>query len=205
MFEKFGNMTTEELNLAAAGLKEEGDIQSLKTLALENGLDEMDAEDYADGLTEEFASPLMAALGKLKVEEKALKPKGILNDWIGYIRFQVSQDPDMQITVREKDKTLTGCIGAILKWAFAHQWTVPQEIIKAAGVSASRVTLGEPAAWRNVGAFAIFTSISMYRSDALPVLSFSGASFFVLIYNPVLYLCIPLSFFPIKLGRTISF
>ena len=32
MFEKFGNMTTEELNKAAAGLKEEGDIQSLKTL-----------------------------------------------------------------------------------------------------------------------------------------------------------------------------
>lgn len=144
MFEKFGNMTTEELNKAAAGLKEEGDIQSLKTLALENGLDEMDAEDYADGLTEEFASPLMAALGKLKVEEEALKPQGILNDWIGYIRFLVSQDPDMQIMVREKNKTLAGCIGAILKWAFGHQWTVPQEIIKAAGVSASRVTLGEP-------------------------------------------------------------
>ena len=104
----------------------------------------MDAEDYADGLTEEFASPLMAALGKLKVEEEALKPEGILNDWIGYIRFQVSQDPDMQITVREKDKTLTGCIGKILAWAFKHQWTVPQEIVKAAGVSASRVTLGEP-------------------------------------------------------------
>ena len=50
----------------------------------------------------------------------------------------------MQITVREKDKTLTGCIGKILAWAFKHQWTVPQEIIKAAGVSASRVTLGEP-------------------------------------------------------------
>ena len=144
MFEKFGNMTTEELNKAAAGLKAEGDIQSLKTLALENGLDEMDAEDYADGLTEEFASPLMAALGKLKVEEEALKPEGILNDWIGYIRFQVSQDHDMQITVRQKDKTLTGCIGAILKGALGHQWTVPQEIVKAAGVSASRVTLGEP-------------------------------------------------------------
>lgn len=144
MFDKFGNMTTEELNLAAAGLKEEGDISSLKALALENGLDEMDAEDYADGLIEELASPLMAALGKLKVEEEALRPQGILNDWIGYVRFQVSQDPDMQITVRQKDKTLTGCIGAILKWAFGHQWTVPQEIIKAAGVSASRVTLGEP-------------------------------------------------------------
>ena len=137
-------MNKQTENKAAAGLKEEGDISSLKALALENGLDEMDAEDYADGLKEEFASPLMAALGKLKVEEEALKPEGILNDWIGYIRFQVSQDPDMQITVREKDKTLTGCIGKILAWAFKHQWTVPQEIVKAAGVSASRVTLGEP-------------------------------------------------------------
>ena len=144
MFDKFGNMTTKELNKAAAGLKEEGDISSLKALALENGLDEMDAEDYADGLTEELASPLMAALGKLKVEEEALRPQGILNDWIGYVRFQVSQNPDMQVKVRKKNKTLTGCIGAILKWAFGHQWTVPAEIVKAAGVNASRVTLGEP-------------------------------------------------------------
>lgn len=144
MFEKFGNMTTEELNKAAAGLKEEGDLASLKTLALENGLDEADAEDYADGLTEEFASPLMSALGKLKVEEEALKPKGILNDWIGYIRFEVSQDVEMQISVRNTDKTLTGCIGAILAWAFENQWEVPKEIVKAAGVNSSRVTLGEP-------------------------------------------------------------
>lgn len=144
MFEKFGDMTTRELNLTAKGLKEEGDTESLKLLALENGLDEMDAEDYAEGYTEEFASPLMAALGKLKVEEENLKPQGILNDWIAYIRFQVSQNQDMQYTVREKDKTLAGCIGALLKWSFKHQWTVPQEIMKEAGVSAGRVTLGEP-------------------------------------------------------------
>lgn len=144
MFDQFGNMTTEELNKAAAGLKEEGDTESLKTLALENGLDDMDVDDYIDGLSEVLASPLMAALGKIKVEEEALKPEGIMNDWIGYIRFQVSQDPDLQIAVREKNKTLVGCIGRILAWAFEHQWTVPQEIMKEAGVSASKVTLGEP-------------------------------------------------------------
>ena len=145
MFEKFGNMTTEELNLAAAGLKEEGDIASLKTLALENGLDEADAEDYADGLTEEFASPLIAALGKLKVEEEVLKPEGIMNDWIGYIRFEVSQNPDMQISVRDKGKSLTGCIGALLAWSFKHQWEVPKEIVEAAGLKITyKVTLGEP-------------------------------------------------------------
>ena len=144
MFDKFGEMTEKELNLAAAGLKKEGDISSLKALALENGLDEADAEDYAEGITQELASPLMAAMGKLKVEEEALKPKGIMNDWIEYIRLLVVEDPDMQIAVRKKKGKLTGCIGAMLKWSFKHQWEVPSEIKKAAGVSAQRVTLGVP-------------------------------------------------------------
>ena len=50
MFEKFGELNSvEELNKAAAGLKEEGDVASLIVLAEENGLDKEDAEDYAAG------------------------------------------------------------------------------------------------------------------------------------------------------------
>lgn len=41
-------------------------------------------------------------------------------------------------------KTLKGCIAAILTWSFKNQQTVDKDIIKAAGVSASKVTLGIP-------------------------------------------------------------
>jgi hypothetical protein len=145
MFEKFGEMESyTELDTLAKNLWKEGDKKSLKNLCEENGLDYADMEDAAeDGITL-WVTPMMAAMGKLKVEEKALKPQGIMNDWISYIRTQVVEDPKMQISVRKKAKTLTGCIGAILKWSFDHQWEVPQEIKKASGVSAGRVTLGEP-------------------------------------------------------------
>ena len=46
--------------------------------------------------------------------------------------------------MRKNSKSLNGCIAALLKYSFGHQWTVPKEITKAAGVNASKVTLGEP-------------------------------------------------------------
>ena len=67
LFERFGEFdSVEELNMTAEGLKEEGDLESLKVLAVENGLSEYDAEDYAAGDVEELASKQMAAVGKEK-------------------------------------------------------------------------------------------------------------------------------------------
>ena len=145
LYERFGEFdSVEELNMTAEGLKEEGDIESLKILALENGLDVEDAEDYADGAVPELANSLLAAVGKLKVEEKELKPCEIMVDWIEYIKVCCSENEEMAAAVRKKGKSLKGCIAAVLKWSFAHQYEVPKEIIKAAGVSAGRVTLGIP-------------------------------------------------------------
>ena len=145
MFDKFGEFdSAEELNQAAAGLKEEGDLESLKVLAIENGLDREDAEDYADDIAEELATPLMAALGKLKVEAGELKPKEIMSDWLEYIKVRCSEDEHMAAAVRRKGKDLKGCIAALLKWSFANQIPVDTSIIKAAGVSAGKVTLGIP-------------------------------------------------------------
>lgn len=68
MFEKFGFMkSAEELNAAAAGFLKEGDTDSLLLLAEENGIDREDAVDYVDGMVDEFTTPAMAALGRLKV------------------------------------------------------------------------------------------------------------------------------------------
>ena len=65
MFEKFGEFNSaEELNNKAEELK--GNIQELKQLAEENGLEEDDVNDYIDGAITELATPLTAAMGKIK-------------------------------------------------------------------------------------------------------------------------------------------
>lgn len=70
MFEKFGEFdSAEELNKAAAGLKEEGDRENLYVLAEENGIEAEDTEDYIAGYTEELATPLTASLGRIAIQE----------------------------------------------------------------------------------------------------------------------------------------
>ena len=71
---KFGEFdSAEELNKAAEGFKNEGDLESLYALAEENGISKEDAEDYADGYVDQLASETMAAYGRLEVEKKKLK------------------------------------------------------------------------------------------------------------------------------------
>ena len=144
MFEKFGEMTLEELNSAAEGMKNEGDLDSLKLMAQENGLDPEDAEDYADGMAQELATPVMAALGRIKIQKAEMKPQDIMEDWVSYIEQQIVDKPEMAEGVMKKGKNLQGCIGALLKWAFGHQQQIDEDILKAAGVSNARVTLGMP-------------------------------------------------------------
>ena len=75
MFEKFGEFDScEEINMAAQGLYEEGDIKSLHALAKENGLENM-LEIYLTQTPDDITSgevwlcdPISAAIGKLKVE-----------------------------------------------------------------------------------------------------------------------------------------
>ncbi|MBR1909200.1 MAG: hypothetical protein IJ821_01295, partial [Lachnospiraceae bacterium] len=65
MFDKFGEFDSyEEINKAAKGLKEEGDTESLKELAKENGIDIEDVQDYFNGITDALTNKSMAALGK---------------------------------------------------------------------------------------------------------------------------------------------
>lgn len=145
MFDRFGEFDScEEINLAAAGQKEEGDREALLILAKENGIDREDALDYLDGMISELTTPLLAAMGKLDVEEKDLSPKDIMKDWLAYIRTQVAGSEDMQRAVRKKGKSLKGCIGNLLKYSFEHQQNVDKDIIKAAGVKAGKITLGIP-------------------------------------------------------------
>ena len=145
MFDKFGEFDSwEELNKTAAGLKEEGDKESLIELAKENGIHEDDAEYYFTGGTDKLCSYVMASIGKLNIETADLKPKDIMEDWTEYIRTLCVTDETICLGVRKKGKSLKGCIGELLKWSFGHQQQIDKDIIKAAGVNANRVTLGIP-------------------------------------------------------------
>lgn len=145
MFEKFGEFdSAAELNKAAAAQLEQGDTEAIIAIAMENGLDREDAEDYIDGIVPELTTPLMAAMGKIKVECDELKPQQIMNDWVEYIKVQCTESDEMSAAVRRKGKSIKGCIAALLKWSFANQMPIEQDILKAAGVTANRVTLGIP-------------------------------------------------------------
>lgn len=144
LFERFGELgSAKEINELAENLANEGDIESLKVMAKENGISEDYVELYLEGEIPALCDPLTAAMGKVDVEAAELKPQEIMADWVEYLRGQIVENELLARQVRKKGKTLKGCIAAILLWSFKHQVTVDKEIVKKAGVSA-RVTLGEP-------------------------------------------------------------
>jgi len=145
MFDKFGEFdSAQEINEAAAAQLKEGDIEAVFEIAEENGIDKEDAEDFIDGAVPELCSVLMAAYGKLDIEAAEMKPYEIMEDWLSYIRIRCQEDAAMAEAVRKKGKNFKGCIGALLKWSFQNQNPVDKDIIKAAGVTAGRCTLGIP-------------------------------------------------------------
>lgn len=144
MWDKFGEFDSwEEINKAAEGQKVEGDKEALKELAKENGLED-NAEDYFDGVIDTLCNPLEAAVGKITVEDNELKTKDIMDDWTKYIINLCSENEEICLAVRKKGKSLKGCIATLLKWSFSHQQQIDKDILKAAGVGASKVTIGIP-------------------------------------------------------------
>ena len=145
MFDKFGEFDSyEEINELAENLYNEGDTDSLKVMAKENGIPEEFVEMYTQGDIPVLCDPLTAAVGKIEMEDKELKPKEIMEDWVEYLKGQCMEKEAIALAVRRKGNTLKGCIGELLKWSFKHQVTIDKEILKAAGVTASKVTLGIP-------------------------------------------------------------
>ena len=144
MFDRFGEFdSAQEINEAVAAQLAEGDTEAIYVIAEENGIDKEDAEDFIDGAVDELVNPLMAAFGKLKIEEKELKPYEIMEDWLSYIRVRCEEDERMAAAVRKKGKSVRGCIGALLVWSFRNQHPIDKDMLKAAGVN-NRCTLGIP-------------------------------------------------------------
>lgn len=145
MFEKFGELNSfGEINELAENLFNEGDTESLKAMAKENGIQNEFVQMYLQGDIPVLCDPLTAAMGKIDVEVEELKPKEIMEDWVEYLRGQCMENKILAYQVRKKGKSLKGCIAALLKWSFSNRQQIDKDIIKATGISVYNVTLGIP-------------------------------------------------------------
>ena len=145
MFERFGEFSSaEEINTLAVNLRKDGNAQSIRELASENGLDEEIAQAFLDGDIPYLCDDATAAIGKIEIEAAELKPAEILEDWTGYIKVRCMEKPEMARKVRDKGKTLKGCIAELIKWSFTHQIPVDKGIMKAAGIKIEQCSMGSP-------------------------------------------------------------
>ena len=128
----------------AVNLRKEGDTESIVELAKENGIDVEVAEAFIDGDILYLCDAMAAAIGKIEIESKELKPVEIMSDWVEYLKVRCMEDEEVALAVRRSDKTLKGAIAALLTWSFKNQNPVDKDILKAAGVNAGRCTLGIP-------------------------------------------------------------
>lgn len=145
MFDRFGEFNSaEEINETAVNLRKEEDHESLKVLAEENGIDVDVLEAFLDGDMLYLCDEMSAAIGKIEVEAKEVECAEIMEDWVNYIKAQCFEKPDVARAVRRKGKSLSGCIAEILTWSFKNQHSVDKKIMKAAGVTAGRCTMGIP-------------------------------------------------------------
>lgn len=145
LFEKFGEMGSyEEINELAENLLAEGDTESLKAMAKENGISEDYVEFFMSGEIPMLCDALDAAIGKLDLEAKEIEAEGIMVDWVDYIEAQCMENEKLALQVRTKEKSLKGCIGKLMAWGFKHKKTIDKDIVTAAGINASRVDFGMP-------------------------------------------------------------
>lgn len=119
MFDKFGEFDGyEELNMAAAGMKAEGDQSGLMALAEENGIDTGDVRDFWDGEVEELATPFSAAMGRIDIQQKESSlPKEMKDVLYTMARVMVTQDISFRYDIMKKGKRLDGIIDEMRKEA----------------------------------------------------------------------------------------
>ena len=145
MFDKFGEFDSyQEINELAVNLRKEGDSTSIIELAKENGIDTDIAEAFIEGDILYLCDAMAAAIGKIEIEAAELKPVEIMFDWVEYLKVRCMEDEQTALAVRKKEKSLKGAVAALLTWSFKNQIPVDEDILKAAGVTAGKCTLGIP-------------------------------------------------------------
>lgn len=113
LFKKFGEFdSAEEINRAAKAQLEQGDTEAIKILANENGIDEMDAEDFIAGDIPELCTELSAALGKLEAEKTEIGIEDMTyGAWTAAIQVMLMDDTELCKAYRKKGKKLAVILG----------------------------------------------------------------------------------------------
>lgn len=143
MEKKFGTFNTvEELNRAAAAQKAEGDYEALETLAIENGLEKEDAEDYFEKDQKNLCTAFMAAVGKLEMEAKELNLESQLKDWKDMVVLFCDEIPELSEAVFSPDKHLLDVLATGLKRASKNRVKVDKRITMVAGLPESAGQIG---------------------------------------------------------------
>ena len=147
MFDKYGEIgSAAELAEMIRNQINEGDMTAAFEIGRENGLEDDDILDIADGVpAEEVVTPCVAALAKIKIEAEAYKQNdSIIVDWIEYIKSLAIDSEEISRAIRSKNKSLKECLGALLKFSYEHAFSIPGDITKAAGITNANVKLGIP-------------------------------------------------------------
>ena len=134
MWERFGQFgSADEINRAAAAQKAEGDEEALVALALENGFDREDAEDYMDGITvgDKFCTQMSAAIGRLRVEAEHLELKNEFAELYEELVTELMgpRKDEIKWGIMRKDRSLAGYLAKIIDKGYEKAVTPNREIL----------------------------------------------------------------------------
>lgn len=135
LYAKFGEFdSAEEINRAALAQISQGDYEAVRTIAKENGIDEMDAQDFIDGVYPELCGPFTAAVGKLEVEAEALSLPMVMQLWADHIKGMLASDDDdlLKKGIRRKGKNMAELFGKLIVETSRTRKNTPTEIVDAA-------------------------------------------------------------------------
>ena len=135
LYAKFGEFdSAEEINRAALAQISQGDYEAVKAIAKENGIDEMDAQDFIDGVYPELCGPFTAAVGKLEVEAEALGLPMVMQLWADHIKGMLASDDDDSLKkgIRRKGKNMAELFGKLIVETSRTRKNTPTEIVDAA-------------------------------------------------------------------------
>lgn len=130
MFDKFGEFDSYfAINEAAGNQLAEGDLNAVREIAKENGIDPDDAEDFIAGDIGELCGPLSAALGKFEIEKADLgRCKGEMVDYLEHVNYLITTDEAFRLAYRK--------VGVRLIDAFAYvinnsgMYSLPEKLSK---------------------------------------------------------------------------
>lgn len=116
MYDIFGNFdSVEEINACAEGLRQEGDLEQIKTLAKENGIMEFFVQQFVSGESSEFTGWMEAAMGKLEVEREGYKNNQIPVEPVLEYLLSLCAEEEFARAVRRRTKSVKECMKKIEK------------------------------------------------------------------------------------------